>query len=323
MIELPRFPAEEWYIGKIKELLPRHDQDEKKKEERYLKLKEEIDVELKKLFPKDSKYKDITFEEFIVAPFTELKKMKSYVDGVGNDYFKEYVMDNKGKMRAIYKSPWKCIYNTYDKLVRCKVNIDIIKKYKIKCCPYCNEHFIFNRGLSAVAQLDHFFPRGEYPVFALCLYNLVPSCSACNHIKRETLMGISPHNHEFDFNNLKISYKPRNAGFLIDESAFDIDLKYVGKDKAEEVEWNENVDKLHLIDAYNYHKDYVMELITKYRCNSTEYIEMLQKEFPELIHSAEEAKRIVYGNYIEPKDYLKRPLAKMTHDIVAELEQDG
>ena len=136
-------------------------------------------------------------------------------------------------------------------------------------------------------------------------------------------MGISPHNHEFDFNNLKISYKPRNAGFLIDESAFDIDLKYVGKDKAEEVEWNENVDKLHLIDAYNYHKDYVMELITKYRCNSTEYIEMLQKEFPELIHSAEEAKRIVYGNYIEPKDYLKRPLAKMTHDIVAELEQDG
>ena len=67
-----------------------------------MKLKEEIDVELKKLFPKDSKYKDITFEEFIVAPFTELKKMKSYVDGVGNDYFKEYVMDNKGKMQSKY-----------------------------------------------------------------------------------------------------------------------------------------------------------------------------------------------------------------------------
>ena len=35
----------------------------------------------------------------------------------------------------------------------------------------------------AMAQLDHFFPRDSFPIFAVSLYNLVPACSACNHIK--------------------------------------------------------------------------------------------------------------------------------------------
>lgn len=106
-----------------------------------------------------------------------------------------------------------------------------------------------------------------------------------------------------------------------EESQFDIEFKYVGKNQDEKKAWEENIDKLLLKKAYNYHKDYVVELITKYRCNPKEYIDILQKQFPSIICSVQEAKRFVYGNYIEPTDYLKRPLSKMTHDIVEELEK--
>lgn len=322
MIELPVFPDESWYIATIKELFTKKFKKSEHKEEHYKKVTELVDEELNRIF--SPSFGNMTFEHLLVAPFAELQRMKMVLDSLGTDCFYKYKEDENGKqVRSGFRDSWDLIYKIYDKFSKYEVNTSIIKKYGINCCPYCNEHFIFNRHSAAVAQLDHFFPRGEYPIFALCLYNLVPSCSACNHIKREKLLGVSPHNHNLQFEDLKISYKPGLGDFMVEESQFDIEFKYVGNNQDEKKAWEENIDKLFLKEAYNYHKDYVVELITKYRCNSNEYIETLQKQFPDIIQSVQEAKRFVYGNYLHPNDYLKRPLSKMTHDIVEELEKSN
>jgi len=44
-----------------------------------------------------------------------------------------------------------------------------------KFCSLC--------GHREVATLDHFFPKGEFPVFSVTPFNLVPVCWECNHKK--------------------------------------------------------------------------------------------------------------------------------------------
>lgn len=63
---------------------------------------------------------------------------------------------------------------------------EFIKNSGVETCPYCERAFIapYNEKKSYTAQLDHFFPKGKYPFFALSLYNLIPCCSFCNWIKQ-------------------------------------------------------------------------------------------------------------------------------------------
>lgn len=42
-------------------------------------------------------------------------------------------------------------------------------------CPFC--------GQREVKTLDHYLPKSKFPVFAVTPFNLVPSCSDCNHDK--------------------------------------------------------------------------------------------------------------------------------------------
>lgn len=59
----------------------------------------------------------------------------------------------------------------------------------VKVCPYCQRNYITSYTLEenkedkvekATADLDHFYPKKDYPFLALSLYNFIPSCSICN-----------------------------------------------------------------------------------------------------------------------------------------------
>ena len=49
-----------------------------------------------------------------------------------------------------------------------------------KPCPYCSV------GMSVV-ELDHFLPKGQYPLLSIYSQNLVPSCIECNKEKKEEI----------------------------------------------------------------------------------------------------------------------------------------
>lgn len=59
-------------------------------------------------------------------------------------------------------------------------------------CAYTGSYEIINKEGETKEKgffdLDHFFPKEEYPIFALCLYNFVPCCQICNskRIKGDT-----------------------------------------------------------------------------------------------------------------------------------------
>jgi hypothetical protein len=54
----------------------------------------------------------------------------------------------------------------------------------IKVCPYCNRNYVtwyrLRNQTLVTADLDHYYQKDYYPLFALSLFNFVPSCQVCN-----------------------------------------------------------------------------------------------------------------------------------------------
>lgn len=263
----------------------------------------EINEELSKLNIK------ATIEDIFVADLETLKSIKKFLDKLNIIYdgYKKSKINDKG--RYVNESIYKVLYKKFDSLDKKW----LINQLGITVCPYCNRDFINNRKTSMGGQLDHFYPRSKYPIFALSLYNLIPSCSACNNIKRQNKIDVSPYDTSFDFDSeIRFSYIPLSADYLNDSTKLKVDIQYMNKFK-------KNIKNMQIDSAYEIHSDYVQELIKKSKIYTKIFREELLENYSGLISSEEELNRIVFGNYINKNDEEKRPLAKLTHDILEEL----
>lgn len=323
MIKLSKFPDEEWYLDRVKHLFVNGNTSEKNFENSYKSNSQIINKELEKIINTDifenNKNSNFTLlEKLIMADFNELNKIYKNVEPKWQEIFFDKSTNEKDGEVLIMKLEWEKFHNLYDKFIRNKLNTELIKRYGVKCCPYCNENYIFNRQNHATAQLDHFYPRSKYPIFAISLYNLVPACTPCNHIKKDNLVAISPHNHSYDYDNLKISYIPNSSEWITNPNELNIDFQY---NKINEFSKGMDLNKeiLALGDAYNMHTDYVQEILKKAQIYNTEARVCLQNDFPGLFNSEEEILRVIFGNYINEYELLQRPLSKLTRDILQEL----
>ena len=82
-----------------------------------------------------------------------------------------------------------------------------------------------------------------------------------------------------------------------------------------------NIKILEIKEAYDHHKDYLQEILKKASIYNDDTINQIMNNFPGLFSSVNEIKRVLYGNYIDEKDFLKRPLSKFTKDILDELKK--
>jgi hypothetical protein len=61
---------------------------------------------------------------------------------------------------------------------------ELCRNLSIETCPYCNlayAHTVFDKNTPKIRPtLDHFFDKANFPIFAISLGNLVPSCYNCN-----------------------------------------------------------------------------------------------------------------------------------------------
>ena len=64
----------------------------------------------------------------------------------------------------------------------------------------------------------------------------------------------------------------------------------------------------------------VEELIIKARIYNAPYKKVLIDAFPKLFTNASLSNRILIGNYTEPENIHKRPMAKFTQDIAKQLK---
>lgn len=216
----------------------------------------------------------------------------------------------------------------YDRYSNRIAAVEILKKMKVTVCPYCNRQYIFTLSNGqARPQFDHYYPKSRYPYLALSLYNMIPSCSICNMAKSslDTLKEpiLYPFVEEMGSEAKFEIKRKRNGNFarMLQgiSSEFVIDLNTTNA-KNEVVILNQ-MEKLHLDDLYNEHKEYVMDIIKSKYVNSPERINELLMSFPALFDSYEDVKSLLYLTNLQKESWGNRPLSKLTHDIDRQLEE--
>lgn len=204
----------------------------------------------------------------------------------------------------------------------------LVQALNLKTCPYCNRSyisFIKNDEKKTRPQLDHFYPKAIYPFLACSFYNLIPSCSACNHMKsdddsfKDEKAGRLIHPYNVKDNDFTFSYTLNDLKIteIFDPSKKDINFEY---EESIGISLNTNYSKndeyFQLQEIYQNHKDIVIELILKEINYPKSYIQELIKNG---FGTKEEIYRFIFSNYLENDKLHQRPLSKLTKDIVKEL----
>ncbi|WP_300361358.1 hypothetical protein [Fusobacterium sp.] len=212
----------------------------------------------------------------------------------------------------------------------------LITSLKIKVCPYCQRNYISSyeenesKSNKTTADLDHFYPKAEYPFLALSLYNFIPSCQICNSrmkgkksvYDRELKKNKIVHPYEDDFKGIFKTEDKILEVLLGNESEFKVII-----DSKNDVKTSETISMLKLDKVYERtHNDYLLNMIENIKNKPETYLESIAELFiNENIENKEKIKEIVLKNLkelvIEPYKFKvenKEPLAKLTKDILEE-----
>jgi len=216
--------------------------------------------------------------------------------------------------------------------------------WQIDTCAYCNRSFIFSlevdntdnkkiqgtKGIKSVkGEIDHFFSKSKYPIFAITYANLIPACHQCNFIKGdadpldENGNLVIPYPYILKADDVKFTVSIQKIGQLNFKSFHNKDaakkmyeIKIINKD-------NSNYEDIfHLLDIYNEHLDYIDEIIKKSVFYTDGYVKkqllpLLQKHFHNL--SEQELYRLIFGTFPTKEEFHRRPLSKFTYDILKQL----
>jgi hypothetical protein len=135
----------------------------------------------------------------------------------------------------------------------------------------------------------------------------------CNHIKKEHEIDFHPYLKGFD-NEFRFSVN--HLDYIFGKAEIMVLLKNTSNQEKQ----NRNIETFALNDLYNQHKDYIQEIIDKAHIYNDDYYNGIIETFTAIGKSASEINRLIFGNYIETAQHEKRPLSKLTKDV---LEQIG
>ncbi|BDS15490.1 hypothetical protein [Aureispira anguillae] len=225
----------------------------------------------------------------------------------------------------------------YDNFRQSKKCQQLAQWLDIKVCPYCNENYTHvirteKHNAKEIIKLyfdfDHFLDKATYPYFSLSLFNLIPSCKICNSSCKGT-KNFTPNSHINPYkegfgNECKFTIKVKDVNFIIgnkESIALNLNVKEEIKNTAKGKRIQQNIDDLKLKERYQNHKDYALELIHKNIVYNEDYINSLYQQYEgTLFKNREDILRFIASNYIEEQDLGKRPLAKLTRDVVEGLD---
>ena len=209
----------------------------------------------------------------------------------------------------------------------------IVNRIGLKVCPYCGQSYIgsvkYPRGNGkmhiARAQIDHFFPKGQYPFLALSYANFIPSCATCNqshkHIENVVdthgrMRMMSPYN--FDPSKFRFQFGLKVNGWFSDDN-IEVKTVFDVKTPADQSLRDGYHQILGIDKLYEYHSDIVLDVIIK------KAIELTAQKFyyTKGIHidSAYLDRFIsaIYGYEPDPKNDRNRIMSKFIRDIVEQV----
>ena len=191
---------------------------------------------------------------------------------------------------------------------------EFVQTLDLNSCPYCNRNYTFtvvNASGKMRPQIDHFYPKSEFPFLAMSFFNLIPSCPNCNHTKSDDFNEDLINPYEIQESDLKFTYTPSSIDFAnVEKEKYNFDSFDI------EIFGNEaNIKTFKLKELYKQHKDIVLELLIKKAYYPQSYIDELSR----FGFSQDEIYRYLFSNYNQEQDLHKRPLSKFIKDITQEL----
>ncbi len=267
----------------------------------------ELSKKISKEFPSFSTY---TVDEILKAAPSKLHEIATWFDTLSDTQKSQFdFMIEKYKNFTTKKQE----YDAYD----------LAEKLNVNVCPYCNRNYTFTikdkNNKSTRPDFDHFYPKDDYPVLALSFYNLIHSCILCNsRLKGTAKFSIKTHLHpyldSFD-KHAKFGFEIKDSSFYCSENGFDVKIN-TAESRAEST-----VKDFALQALYDNHKDTVLELIQKAEMYNDSYIDELFNRYEgTLFKNKEDLLRLIFGGYITDEEIGKRPLSKLTKDILEQLE---
>ena len=222
----------------------------------------------------------------------------------------------------------KEIDNLY-KLISSDLRTALMMPLDVGCCPYCNRLFVTSLKrrkdkCQSTADLDHFYNKDIFPLFALSLFNFVPSCHVCNSNIKSTNWAdcIYPFEEEFG-NNGKFVVDQKNMNdddyisFLTGTNTdYDLKLKIeVSGDEKIQNKINNSKELFALDEVYKNHTGYAKEVLAKkHYFYNEDYLKSicatLRRKIPDDVRNL-----ILFGYRMDENDK-KRPLSKLTCDLL-------
>lgn len=210
-----------------------------------------------------------------------------------------------GRMRTIYKSFMQ------DSDGNEKYGFWLMKELGLKVCPYCNRNYtltIDEGDIHVRPEFDHFYPESLFPSLILSFYNYVPSCPQCNRLKKTEVIDVNP------WLGYPLGKRPK---FRVDTSTGEFPahprLLIEGD--------NSNTQKLGIKELYNENADYVKDILDRIQAYNPATLHAIKEDFQGIVHTEGDLARIVWGNYIAEKEVGKRPMSKLTADILEQYKK--
>lgn len=207
--------------------------------------------------------------------------------------------------------------------------LKLLEDMDVNVCPYCNRLYTMTLTKSGKSrpQFDHYKSKSQYPYLSVSLMNLIPSCALCNQSKggknEEVLY---PYSDEMGMNALFRTKIETGVNYLIGiqgtQDEFNVGLEIADdlpKELRDKIQRSDEF--FNLTGLYNKHKDYILYLFWKNHVFSDTYLKELQEKFPNIFHSFENVKRMMYLMDIDQAQWGSRPLGKLTHDIDMEINE--
>jgi 5-methylcytosine-specific restriction endonuclease McrA len=273
------------------------------------------------------------FEKILNGDLITLNKLKNKVERSAT--LKKAIYQKKRKLTVFGRALVSHILNYDGFRDRKSGGVWLAKKLNIKACPYCNAQFTllsskgdnkFDKGF----HFDHYFPKSEYPYFAISMFNLIPCCASCNQKKSSKKISIEENFHpyykdldlisqfeiEYPFELKKMNVK---SLLLLDKEKFKIKYKPKFLKNEKSKKFVEDHDKMFNINGvYDRHSDLAKELVILSHLYSKHGFE-LHKELG-LVSDRSTALQYLLGNYIKEYQINKRPLSKLTQDIAKQFK---
>lgn len=291
--------------------------------EHYLELESYITPKLSKLSKRQFDFISKNLERILTSNPQGLDK-------VNKDYIAFCTAHGVGKIKNIKRGLSRVFnYKRFtNKNATDYCGYDLAKKLNVKTCPYCNRNYTVTvaEGISRTVRpdFDHFFPKSQYPLLALSFYNLIPSCLICNRtIKNQAkiVYGKYIHPYEEGFGAaLKINFFPEDV-----DSSLGLKTNYTiltMPNPLEPIKSEKCEDSFYLFKLKEIYKEShsgeIADIIRKHYVSNGKYLEVLKNAFPAL-GTIDELYRIGFGGYYSEDDFDKRPLSKLTKDVVEQL----